>query len=180
MSWVISSKLPRGCSNCLARKYFCMAAGIPKSEIIFDWTTTLRGWRSEKFDFPSSWPTGQRVQLVAWQKRGGTTMVLYYQMLKWQRMGEPQVSCPGGIWSVSGLKKEKLDMPGVCNRSDHRGLESLFSMLLGEKQHRNVFTHDTDWLVKFGWILTYLKISLEMVLTRLLPRAIQLLSIDIN
>ena len=40
-----------------------------------------------------------------------------------------------------------------------------------KKQHRNIFSHYTGQLVKFGWILTYLKISLEM---RLLPRAFQL------
>ena len=27
-----------------------------------------------------------------------------------------------------------------------------------EKQHRNIFSHHTGWLAKFGWILTYLKI----------------------
>ena len=27
------------------------------------------------------------------------------------------------------------------------------------KQHRNIFSHNTGRLVKFGWILTYLKIS---------------------
>ena len=42
-----------------------------------------------------------------------------------------------------------------------------------EKQHRIIFSHNTGWLAKFGWILIYLKISLEMVLTWLLPGAIQ-------
>ena len=27
-----------------------------------------------------------------------------------------------------------------------------------EKQHRNIFSHNTGRLAKFGWILTYLKI----------------------
>ena len=39
--------------------------------------------------------------------------------------------------------------------------------------HGNIFSHHTGRLAKFGWILTHLKISLEMALTRLLPRAIQ-------
>ena len=42
-----------------------------------------------------------------------------------------------------------------------------------EKQHRNIFSHNTGRLPKFGWILTYLKISLEMAVTWLLPGAIQ-------
>ena len=42
------------------------------------------------------------------------------------------------------------------------------------QQHRNIFSHNTGRLAKFGWILTYLKIRLEMSLTRLLPGAIQL------
>ena len=41
-----------------------------------------------------------------------------------------------------------------------------------EKQHRNIFSHHTGRLAKFGWILTYWKISVEMVVTRLLPRAV--------
>ena len=45
-----------------------------------------------------------------------------------------------------------------------------------EKQHRNMFSHHTGRLAKFGWILTYLKISLEMALTQLLPGAFQLSS----
>ena len=45
-----------------------------------------------------------------------------------------------------------------------------------EKQHRNIFSHQTGRLPKFGWILlTYLKISVEMAVTWLLPGAIQLL-----
>ena len=47
---------------------------------------------------------------------------------------------------------------------------------MGENQHRNIFSHDTGRLAKFGWILTYLKISLEMVVTWLLPGAFQFLS----
>ena len=31
-----------------------------------------------------------------------------------------------------------------------------------EKQHRNICSHHTSRLAKFGWILTYLKISLQM------------------
>ena len=31
-----------------------------------------------------------------------------------------------------------------------------------EKQHGNIFSHHTGRLAKFGWILTYLKISVEM------------------
>ena len=37
----------------------------------------------------------------------------------------------------------------------------------------HLFTSQT-WLVKFGWILTYLKISVEMTVTWFLPGAIQL------
>ena len=44
-----------------------------------------------------------------------------------------------------------------------------------EKQHRNIFSHHTGQLAKFGWILTYLKISIEMAVTWFLPRVIQLL-----
>ena len=43
-----------------------------------------------------------------------------------------------------------------------------------EKQHRNIFSHHTGRLAKFGWILTYLKISVQMAVTRFLPGAIQL------
>ena len=43
-----------------------------------------------------------------------------------------------------------------------------------EKQHRNIFSHHTGRLAKFGWILTYLKISVEMAVTWFLPGAIQL------
>ena len=49
-----------------------------------------------------------------------------------------------------------------------------------EKQHRNIFSHHTGRLVKFGWILTNLKISVKMALTQLLPRAIQLLLLHGN
>ena len=34
-----------------------------------------------------------------------------------------------------------------------------------EKQHRNIFSNHTGLLAKFGWILTYLKISVEMAVT---------------
>ena len=44
-----------------------------------------------------------------------------------------------------------------------------------EKQHRNIFSHHTGRLAKFGWILTYLKISAEMAVTWFLPRAIHFL-----
>ena len=43
-----------------------------------------------------------------------------------------------------------------------------------EKQHRNIFSHHTGRLAKCGWILTYLKISVEMAVTWFLPGAIQL------
>ena len=42
-----------------------------------------------------------------------------------------------------------------------------------EKQHRNIFSHHTGRLARFGWILTYLKISVEMAVTWFLPGAIQ-------
>ena len=42
-----------------------------------------------------------------------------------------------------------------------------------EKQHRNIFSHHTGRLVKFGWILKYLKISVQMTVTRFLPGTIQ-------
>ena len=43
-----------------------------------------------------------------------------------------------------------------------------------KKQHRNIFSNHTGLLAKFGWILTYLKISVEMAVTWFLPGAIQL------
>ena len=46
-----------------------------------------------------------------------------------------------------------------------------------KKQHRNIFSNRTGRLAKFGWILTYLKISVEMAVTRFLPGAIQLLTL---
>ena len=45
-----------------------------------------------------------------------------------------------------------------------------------KKKYRNIFSHNTGRLAKFGWILTYLKISLEIAVTWLLPGAIQLIS----
>ena len=49
---------------------------------------------------------------------------------------------------------------------------SLFSLLLKKKQHRDLyFSHHTGRLAKFGWILTYLKISVEMALTRFVARS---------
>ena len=42
-----------------------------------------------------------------------------------------------------------------------------------KKQHRNIFSNHTGRLAKFGWILTYLKISVEMAVTWSLPGAIQ-------
>ena len=45
-----------------------------------------------------------------------------------------------------------------------------------KKQHRNIFSHHRGRLAKFGWILTYLKISVEMAVTWFLPGSIQLLS----
>ena len=38
-------------------------------------------------------------------------------------------------------------------------VSSLFSLLLGKKLHRKIFSHHTGRLAKFGWILTYLKIQ---------------------
>ena len=38
-----------------------------------------------------------------------------------------------------------------------------------EKQHRNIFSHHTGRLARFGWILTYLKISVEMAVMWFLP-----------
>ena len=43
----------------------------------------------------------------------------------------------------------------------------LFSLLVGKKQHRNIFSHNTGPLVKFGWILPYLKIGHYTSLSRL-------------
>ena len=65
---------------------------------------------------------------------------------------------------------------GVCGvgRQNFRPVCQVFSPCFdGKKQHRNIFSHNTGWLAKFGWILTYLKISLEMAVTWLLPGAIQ-------
>ena len=58
-------------------------------------------------------------------------------------------------------------------------LSSLFFLLLGKKQHRNISSNHTGRLAKFGLILTYLKISVQMAVTWFLPgamRAIQLLN----
>ena len=52
------------------------------------------------------------------------------------------------------------------------GEKTLVFPAFREKQHRNIFSHHTGRLTKFGWILTYLKISL----TRLLPGAILLVA----
>ena len=52
---------------------------------------------------------------------------------------------------------------------------SLFFLLFRGKQHMNIFSNHTGRLTKFGWILTYLKISVEMAVTWLLPGAVQLL-----
>ena len=48
-----------------------------------------------------------------------------------------------------------------------------FLPVFREKQHRNIFSNHTGRLAKFGWILTYLKISVEMAVTWFLPGAIQ-------
>ena len=37
----------------------------------------------------------------------------------------------------------------------HACVSSFFCLLVGKKQHRNIFSHKTGWLAKFGWILTY-------------------------
>ena len=42
------------------------------------------------------------------------------------------------------------------------------------RKRRNIFSHHTGRLAKFGWILTYLNISVEMAVTWFLPGAIQL------
>ena len=52
-------------------------------------------------------------------------------------------------------------------------LSSQFLSACRKKQHENIFSHNSGQLAKFGWILTILKISLKMALTRLLPGAIQ-------
>ena len=49
-----------------------------------------------------------------------------------------------------------------------------------KKQHRNIFSHHTGRLAKFGWILTYLKISVEMAVTWFLPGAIQIFCVEIE
>ena len=58
---------------------------------------------------------------------------------------------------------------GVCvcvGGENFRPVCQVFSPLLsGKKQHRNIFSHHTGRLAKFGWILKYLKISVEMALT---------------
>ena len=41
-----------------------------------------------------------------------------------------------------------------------------------EKQHRNIFSHYTGRLAKFGWILISLKISGQMAVMWFLPGAI--------
>ena len=49
-----------------------------------------------------------------------------------------------------------------------------------KKQHRNIFSNHTGRLA-FGWILTYLKISVEMAITWFLPGAIQLFTeVEVN
>ena len=63
---------------------------------------------------------------------------------------------------------------GGVERELQACLSSLFFLLLGKKQHRNIFSNHTGRLAKFGWILTYLKISVEMAVTWFLPGAIQL------
>ena len=64
-------------------------------------------------------------------------------------------------------------------RQNFRPVGQVFSACFeGKKQHRNIFSHDTGRLAKFGWILTYLKISLEMAVTWLLPGAFQLSSVN--
>ena len=45
-----------------------------------------------------------------------------------------------------------------------------------EKQHRNTFSHHTGRLATFGWILTYLKISVEMAVMWFVPGAFQFLT----
>ena len=35
---------------------------------------------------------------------------------------------------------------------------TFFHLLVGKKQHRNIFSHKTGRFAKYGWILTYLKI----------------------
>ena len=37
------------------------------------------------------------------------------------------------------------------------------TFFVGKKQHRNIFSHKTGQLAKFGWILTYLKIQYSKI-----------------
>ena len=58
---------------------------------------------------------------------------------------------------------------GGVGRELQACLSSLFFLLLEKKQHRNIFSNHTGRLARFGWILTYLKISVEMAVTWFLP-----------
>ena len=60
------------------------------------------------------------------------------------------------VWGGGGGGKRELQ---GC-------LSSIFFLLLGKNRKKG-------WLAKVGWILTYLKISVEMVVTWFLPGAIQ-------
>ena len=63
---------------------------------------------------------------------------------------------------------------GWVERELQACLSKSFLPAFRKKQHRNIFSHHTGRLVKFGWILTYLKLSVEMAVTWFLPGAIQM------
>ena len=54
---------------------------------------------------------------------------------------------------------------GGGGRENFRLVCQVFLPAFREKQHRNIFSHHTGRLAKFGWILTYLKVSVEMAVT---------------
>ena len=69
----------------------------------------------------------------------------------------------------------------MCGRGGGRGggertsglfVKSFLPAFREKKQHRNIFSNHTGRLTKFGWILTYLKISVEMAVTWFLPALI--------
>ena len=62
-------------------------------------------------------------------------------------------------------------MGGGGGRQNFRPVCQVFSPC------RNIFSNHTGRLPKFGWILTYLKISVEMAVTWVLPGAIQLFNL---
>ena len=72
----------------------------------------------------------------------------------------------GCVWGEGGWRERTLGL-----------FVSLFMSILPafmEKQHRDIFSNHRGRLAKFGWILTYLKVSVQMAVTRFLPGSIQL------